>query len=97
RLLHEGLRPGRSWNLYTVHPDGSRLHALTEAKGGTEQKYLPSWSPDGNWIAFTREPNAQQTPGIHGDQNVDIMRADGTEIRRIAGPPVSGRTADWGR
>jgi Tol biopolymer transport system component len=94
---NEELRPGRSRNLYTVRPDGSGLHSLTSAKGGLEQNYQPSWSPDGNWIVFTREPNAERTPGIHGDQNVDIMRADGTEIRRIAGPPRGGHAADWGK
>jgi Tol biopolymer transport system component len=94
---NEGLRPGRSRNLYTVHPDGRALHALTSATGGFEQDYQPAWSPDGNWIVFTREPNAQQTPGIHGDQNVDIMRADGTEIRRIAGPPHGGHASAWGK
>jgi Tol biopolymer transport system component len=94
---NEGLRPGRSRNLYTVRPDGSGLRALTQAKGGPEQDYQPAWSPDGNWIVFTRESNAQRRPGIHGDQNVDIMRADGTEIRRIAGPPRGGHVAAWGK
>jgi Tol biopolymer transport system component len=95
---NEGLQPGLSRNLYLVHPDGTSLVALTHAKGGTEQNYQPSWSPDGKWIAFTREPNSQRTPRIHGDNDVYIMRANGTDLRRIAAPPKSGGfDVDWGR
>lgn len=94
---NEALRPGISRNLFTVRPDGTGLIAITHASGGTEQDYQPSWSPDGQWIAFTREANAQQTPGVHGDQDTDIMRADGTDIRRIAAGGRGGHSVDWGR
>jgi TolB protein len=94
---NESLRPGVSRNLYLIHADGSGLRVLTHATGGTEQDYQPSWSPDGNWIAFTREPNAQRTPGIHGDNDLYIMRADGTDVRRIAAPPRGGYGVDWGK
>lgn len=60
---NEGLRPGRSRNLYAVHPDGTGLRPRTQARGGFEQNFQPSCSPDSEWIVFTREPNAQSAPG----------------------------------
>jgi hypothetical protein len=37
-------------------------------------------------------------PGIHGDNDVYIMRADGTDLRRIAAPRKSGGfNVAWGR
>ena len=32
-----------------------------------------------------------------GDQNVGVMRADGSEIRPIVSRPHDGNTVDWGR
>jgi Tol biopolymer transport system component len=96
-LNENGLHPGISRNIYVVRPNASELRALTHARGGTEQNYDASWSPDGGWMAFTREPDAQRTPGIHGEQDVKLMRADGTDLRRIAAPPRGGHSIDWDR
>jgi TolB protein len=94
---HEDLRPGISRNVYVVRPDGTGLRALTRFEGGVVQSYDAAWSPDGRWVAFTREHNAQRRPGVHGDQDLYVMRGDGTELRRIAARPQGGHSLDWGR
>jgi Tol biopolymer transport system component len=43
-----GLDDG-SWQVATVAPDGSDLRVLTSGPGIHE---IPSWSPDGDWIAY---------------------------------------------
>jgi len=65
RTLGEGVNPalspdgkwivysmpvGRSYHLFRMHPDGSELIQITDARSVDVQ---PSWSPDGKWIVFT--------------------------------------------
>ena len=65
RTLGEGVNPalspdgqwivysmpvGRSYHLFRMHPDGSDLIQITDARSVDVQ---PSWSPDGKWIVFT--------------------------------------------
>jgi TolB protein len=39
--------------IFTVNPDGTGLRQVTHPRRGTET-YAPDWSPNGRWIAFTR-------------------------------------------
>ena len=41
---------GRSYHLFRMHPDGSELIQVTDARSVDVQ---PTWSPDGKWIVFT--------------------------------------------
>ncbi len=65
RTLGEGVNPalspdgqwlafsmpvGRSYHLFRMHPDGSDLIQVTDARSVDVQ---PAWSPDGKWIIFT--------------------------------------------
>jgi Tol biopolymer transport system component len=75
--------PGRSANIDVIRPDGSGLHALTHDHGGTDQNYDPDWSPNGNWIVFARATNANKPPGSSGSAEIYVMRADGTDMRRL--------------
>ena len=65
--------------LRTMAPDGSDVRDLTD---GTETKELllhpPQWSPDGQRLAFVAKEAAASQPVLF------TIRADGTELRRLA-------------
>jgi Tol biopolymer transport system component len=92
----DDLQPGRSANLEVISPDGTGLRALTHSTGGTIQNYEASWSPDGNWITFARETGANKPPGQHSSADIYIMRADGTDIRRLVGVGSFDHWPSWG-
>ena len=80
--------PGREQhgNLYTVNVDGSGLKQITRYPA-PKTVYSGSFSPDGNWITFTRFTTSPYP-------SVFVMRANGTGVRR-----VSARHSvepDWG-
>jgi Tol biopolymer transport system component len=74
---------GRSANIEVIRPDGSGLHALTQDRGGYVQNYDASWSPDGRWIVFVRATDANKPPGSPGTPELYVMRADGSDVRRL--------------
>jgi TolB protein len=80
RLVYSALagRPAANWEgsfeLYSIRSDGTGRRRLTDndALDGWAE-----WSPDGRFIAFTRE----RRPGGIGD--LWIMRADGSRERHV--------------
>ena len=82
-----------SANLYTVRPDGSGLTQLTHARGGSVQYLSASFSPDGDWITAARTPGT----GKAGNADVFVMRADGTDLRRVTRSEAWDSSTDWGQ
>jgi TolB protein len=74
------------WELYTIKPDGTDLRRLTHARGNDTHV---SWSFDGQWIAFAsaRGGFKDEMPvgqgGGQGAGDIFVMRADGTDVRRL--------------
>lgn len=89
---HPGDDPsGIGAKLYTIHPDGTGLHQLTDFP--SYARVLDgSYSPDGKSIVFETSNGA--VGGVHPD--IFVMNADGTNMRPITRTRNFETGADWG-
>lgn len=81
------LSPDGDWLLYTAGDDQSaqirvaRLDRSEDRPLTTEgSSFRPAWSPDGTRILFAR---ARDDGDGGGDTDLFVMRADGTDVRRL--------------
>jgi Tol biopolymer transport system component len=77
--------------IFTMNADGSHLTQLTP-KSTSTQDSQPQWSPDGTKIAFVRS-NTTAKPKNEGA--IEIMNADGSDIRRITPFRVDATNPHW--
>jgi Tol biopolymer transport system component len=80
--------------IFAVNVDGTGVKRLTYPPRGrrrSEDDYLenPSWSPDGNWIAFDGAREATRGLTL---PHIYVMRADGSGERRL----TRGYAFQWG-
>jgi Tol biopolymer transport system component len=59
----------------------------THLTSGGDNRW-PTWSPDGRWIAFVSDRDEP-----HGE--LYIVRADGSDIRRLTSNAVAESMPDW--
>ncbi len=83
---------GDPWKreLYVMNPDGTNPHQISPSGGNSQG---PSFSPDGEWIAFTAyfdKPN-----DINGCE-IYIMRINGTDLRRLTKNDYCDYQPRWG-
>ena len=76
RILFSRLGPVQA-GLFIASSDGSGERALLPATG---LDYSPSWSADGQWVAFTSERN--------GSADIYRVRLDGTSLERLTDDPA---------
>jgi Tol biopolymer transport system component len=73
---------------YVVNVDGTGLINLTQ---GPPKAFVPVWSPDGAWIAFSYLGGGlNPAPELNG---VFVVRPDGTDLRKLA--PDSDSNLSW--
>ena len=72
--------PTLGTSIYVMKADGSGVTRLTNS---TSTDVAPRWSPNGQWLAFTRVE--LEGPDVY------IMRSDGSEMRFV----VDGHGGDW--
>jgi TolB protein len=77
--------------IFAMNADGSHLTQLTQKRTATEDGQ-PQWSPDGTKIAFVRT-NTTAKPRNKGA--IEIMNADGTNIRRITPFAIDATVPRW--
>src|SRR5262249_43535279 len=85
RLVFVTTRSGGTADLWTLDLQTHRARALTSGPGGD---FRPSWSPDGQWIAFSSD-RGSTFPFAHGRwerlqlADIYIIRPDGSRVTRI--------------
>jgi len=63
----------KSYQVYLADADGSHVQHVATGKAFN---FAPTWSPDGQWVLFVS--------GEHYDCHPHVVRADGTELRKLA-------------
>ncbi|HEX2315744.1 MAG TPA: hypothetical protein VHJ17_18515 [Thermomonospora sp.] len=85
---------GAERQIYTVRADvpGDPWRRLTTAHMAPNGVDDPHWSPDGTLMAFTVK--AQEGPNA-GDQNIGVVRADGTGFRLLTTTSHNDHDPTW--
>ena len=90
RALVRGAWPKEDSQIYLGRPDGSGAVNISRSRSVGPSRLLearPSWSPDGTRIAFVMDRGR--------GEEIWVMRADGSDERRVARAPLTRAGPDW--
>jgi TolB protein len=73
-------------DIYVVNADGTGLHALVAS---ARDEVDPSWSPDGRWVAYSRDSTG------HGHYDLYAIRVATGQIRRLTYAQGIEATPAW--
>jgi Tol biopolymer transport system component len=79
-------------NIWLVHPNGSGLHRITSAAGGSITWLSSTFSPNGLRIVTARAPGV----GDAGNADVYVINLDGSGLRNVTQSVRWDSTPDWG-
>jgi Tol biopolymer transport system component len=79
--------PADRLRLFVTNSDGSGARPLIDPPADGFD-YFPAWSPDGKRIAFLRQL-------FRGSLSLQVMDADGSDVRTISAPPVYVTRIAW--
>jgi Tol biopolymer transport system component len=74
-------------NLFAMDPHGSNVVVLADLPGA---EFDGAWSPDGRFVVYR-----DSTRGINEDDEIFVLRADGTGARNITNNPANDWGPDW--
>jgi TolB protein len=77
--------------VYIMDINGLNARVLSPTGGNSSE---PSFSPDGQWVAFT---SYFDNPGNENGCEIYIIRADGTDLRRITNNDYCDSQPRWGQ
>jgi Tol biopolymer transport system component len=80
--------PNSPSNIYSIHPDGTGLAQLTDARAD-QQYFSSSFSPDGRRIVFGLRP------GQDVNEQVFVMRTNGADVHALTTGEFWDGTPDW--
>jgi TolB protein len=83
RMVYAAAPQGRNYNLYIADPDGRNTRRLTDLASAS---FEPSWSPDGNRIAFASNHN--------GVFQIYVLDLAADALVSVSGPG-NYRSPDW--
>ena len=75
-------------SVHAMDVDGSGVVTVASDPAGPE--FDGAWSPDGEWVVYR-----DSTRGINENDEIAIVRADGTDRRFIATDPANDWGPDW--
>jgi TolB protein len=86
-----------SFVIFSIAPDGKRLKRLT--RPGSDDSHA-TWSPDGEWIAFSSGRMGFKDEALNTDSpqpygEIFIMRYDGTHVEQLTDNQWEEGTPAW--
>ncbi len=92
--------PDGDMEVYVMAPDGTNQVRITDNTPGKRHKGQPYWHPSGDYIIFTAEQDGYkrfgecqglcEQPGLGRNNNVWIMKADGSKYWKMTNVPENG-------
>ena len=81
-----------SSDIYVMNADGSYPRRLTTSPSVDT---FPAWSPDGQYIAYMSDMEEPGNADNPGNYDIYVMKADGSEIRRLTSEPGEDTNPTW--
>ena len=107
RLAFVSTRDTSTANIWVLDLETKALRSVTgeldgELDGLPRGYFRPSWSPDGEWLAFSSDRNTTWRghergagAGHYQALSVYIIRPDGTDLQRITPAGMAAGSPDW--